>query len=92
MGRIDDELKKLCEAKPEASHDVIVVLTLDAEETPPEKLGMVDAEPIPFQPGMFKVRMRGKKLLELAKRPEVEEVGPDSEVKTFDDKALDDPH
>lgn len=85
MGRIEEGLKKLCEKEPEDPRRAVIVLTTDSEGVPPEELGLEDAEPIPYQPGMYKVHMRGSTLLDLAQRPEIEEIAPDEEVRGLRD-------
>jgi hypothetical protein len=86
MGRIEERLEKLCREQPDRRQRVVVVLTAEAESARPEDLGLEDAEPIPYQPGMYKAHLAGAQLLDLAKRPEVEEVGPDHEVEALDDE------
>jgi len=80
---MDDALKEAWGAQPDAVHDVVIVLRADAEDIAPETLGLERAEPVPYQPGMFKAKMAGSELLDLVDRPEIEDISPDYEVEAF---------
>jgi hypothetical protein len=77
---VNDDLLKLWAENPDGANDVVIVLTSASEDASPVALGMVDYEPIPFQPGMFKASMTGAALLLLAEREEVEDITPDEEA------------
>lgn len=80
---MDDALKKAWGAQPDAVYDVVIVLRADQEDTASETLGLENAEPIPYQSGMFKAKMTGSALVELAERPEIEDISPDYEVEAL---------
>ena len=77
---VSEALQRLWVEQPAATHDVVVMLTIDSEDVEPESLGMKSFAAIPYQPGMFKANMCGSDLLGLAARPEVEEIVPDEDV------------
>jgi hypothetical protein len=80
---MDQVQKKQWEDRPDETHDVVIVLRTDVDDASSEMLGVENLEPIRYQPGMFKARMTGAELLRLAELPEVEDIGPDDEVRAL---------
>ncbi len=80
MADLADELRGKCEQAPQESVSVVIVLTEGAAHLPLSDLGLVDATEIPYQHGMLRLTAPGQRVLELAQRDEIEEIGEDIEV------------
>lgn len=78
MARMDEVLETMCRTNPHQYQDVIITLAETAEHMQSADLGLDDAKEIGI--GIFSGTFRGHTLLELSKRPEVEEITFDARV------------
>lgn len=76
---MDKDLRRACEQNPETEFQVVITLRIESEHDPVLKKELAHAEAIGAM-GIYKGLFTGKKLLELALRPEIEEIVHDFEV------------
>jgi hypothetical protein len=77
------KLKAKCRENPEAIQPVVITVEPDVVGENLAEIGLGEAEPIVGVPGLFKSRLTGERLLELADKPYVKEIVEDAEIRMF---------
>ena len=77
------KLKSRCERRPEDDVSVVVAVKERAEHLSPSLMGLVNAEEIPYQAGMYKLKASGAEVLALAERDDIESIDEDTEVQAL---------
>jgi len=83
MTRMNEQFKAKCRENPEVIQPVVITVNAAVVGTSLAEIGLGQAEPIPGVPGLFKSRLTGERLLELADHPDIEEIVEDAEVGMF---------
>ena len=74
-----EKLRTLCAEAPDELHNVVITLKKPKDQIQLERLGLADAEPIPYQDYMLRSVVPGSKILDLQKETDIEEVTEDSD-------------
>jgi hypothetical protein len=82
MTKMDPKLEKLCRDNPQERQNVLITLSEEAKDLKAADLGLAEGRMIGSL-GIIKGSFVGKKLLELSKRSEIEEITPDIEVRAL---------
>ena len=83
MTRINEKLRSKCRGSPEVVQAVVITVGATVIGEKLVEIGLGDAEQIRGIPGLFKSRLTGARILELADHPDVEEITEDTEVGLF---------
>lgn len=81
MARMDAELETLCRSYPSHYQDVVITLTESAQHIKATDIGLPTAKEIGM--GILSGTFTGQMLLELGKRPEVEEITFDIQISAY---------
>lgn len=82
MAHIEDELKTRCADAPSEPRQVIVTLRDGAGALSAAEFGLTEAEPIPYQPGMYRVCAPGAAVLRLSGHSDILDICADTEAQT----------
>ncbi len=82
MTKMDPKLEKLCRDNPQERQTVVITISEEAKDLKAADLGLAEGQTIGSL-GIIKGSFVGKKLLELSKRSEIEEITPDIEVRAL---------
>ena len=83
MTRMNEKLKAKCRENPEAIQPVVITVEPGVVGKNLTEIGLGEAEPISGVSGLFKSRLTGERLLELADQPYIEEIVEDAEIGMF---------